>query len=167
MPPTWIILAFFYTNFKLSLLPVVIVGAVMAMLGRVILSVLARNYLRRFLPKSYEQNYDDLGIYFQQNQKLTIPIVLTYAFLPIPSNQVFIVAGLTKLNMKLISLSFLIGRLVSYSFWISITYHFSTQLKTIFEKHFSNNLTFVLEIMGILIIIALGRITWRKILKIH
>jgi hypothetical protein len=37
MPPTWIILAFFYLRYHLNLLPTVIIGAAAATLGRVVL----------------------------------------------------------------------------------------------------------------------------------
>ena len=49
MPPTWIILAFFVSKYQLQLLPVVLIGASCATLGRVILAGISRKYFRRFL----------------------------------------------------------------------------------------------------------------------
>jgi len=133
MPPTWTALTFFYLHFHLTLLPTVIIGAIAATTGRVILALFARHYFRPFLTRKIAANYDELGGYLQEKQKWTIPIVVAYAFSPVSSNQLFIIAELTKLNLKIISFSFLIGSLISYAFWVSAAYHISTRLEIFFQ----------------------------------
>src|ERR1044072_1152319 len=93
MPPTWTILAFFYIHFDLNLFAVVIIGAISATCGRIILYNLAKNQFRKFFTDKYLRNYDTLGNYLENNKKMTIPLILTYAFLPIPSNELFVMAG--------------------------------------------------------------------------
>ncbi len=166
MPPTWLVLAFFFSRFHLNLFATVLIGAISATCGRVLLYHLARLYLRPFLPKKFEQNYDYLGSYIQKRQNLTIPIVITYAFLPIPSNDVFIIAGLTGLKIKIIAFSFFVGRLISYSFWISLAYHLSNRLEMVFAEHFSNLAGIAAELLGFGIILLVGKINWRKILRV-
>src|SRR2546421_13102023 len=75
MPPTWIVLAFFYMHFHSSFLPTVLIGAICATLGRVTLAFLAKYYFRPFLPKSFYKNYTSLGTYFRTHQHFTIPFV--------------------------------------------------------------------------------------------
>ena len=165
MPPTWTILAFFYTTFHLYLLPTVIIGAVAATLGRILLALLVRHVFRGYIPKSFLKNYTYLGDYFKKYQKFSIPIILTYAFFPVSSNDVYIIAGLSDISLKVIALSFFIGRLISYSFWISASYHFSTQLTSIFTTHLTRTNTIIFELIGVLLIVAVGKINWRKILR--
>lgn len=110
-------------------------------------------------------NYNHLGRYFKENQKLTIPVVVMYAFLPIPSNQVFIIAGLTNLNLKLIAFSFLFGRVISYTFWVTVAYQVSERFEDVIVGHFSNAHTIFMEILSISIVVILGMIPWSKLLK--
>lgn len=165
MPPTWIVLAFFVAKYDLNTLPVVLIGASCATLGRVILAFASQRFLRKLLPKNYQQNYASIGSYLNKHEALTIPLVLTYAFLPIPSNHVFIAAGLAKVRIKILAGSFLVGRLISYTFWVSLTQRFSDNLVDIFSKHYSKVGSVVVEIVGLLLLYLLGRIAWKKVLK--
>ncbi len=167
MPPTWLVLAFFHIHFDLSLPLTVLIGATAATSGRIVLSILVRVFLKPFLPQTLSENYDALGIFFQHNQKLTIPIVFLYAFLPIPSNQVFIIAGLAKLDIRIIAFSFFIGRLISYSFWVSVAHEVADRLEAIFIGHFSSFWTLLLELIVFMSIFIIGKINWRKVLKIE
>lgn len=166
MPPTWVILAFFYIHFNLLLMPIVLIGAASATLGRTVLFWLAKHHVRRFIPQRYLENYDILGQFLHKSMKVTVPIVLIYAFFPIPSNQLFIIAGLTRLKIKIIAFSFLAGRLISYTFWISVVSSVADRLDLVFSNYFSNFGSFVVEILGLVLIYFIGKINWRKILKI-
>ena len=165
MPATWIVLTFFYIKFNLFFIPTVIIGAVMATAGRVLLSFVAKHYLRPFLSKNSQANYDALGSYFNRHKQLTIPAVLSYAFLPIPSNQVFIAAGLANFNILVISLAFFVGRLISYSFWVGVAANLTDNLENIFVHHYTNMWSVVVEMLGFVLLIILSRIPWKNILK--
>ena len=165
MPPTWTILAFYYINFHPSLLPTVIVGAVAATLGRITLYYISKNNFRGFFSKKSLDNYDALGSFFKKKQKLSIPLFLTYAFFPISSNYVYIAAGLAKINIKVLAISFFVGRLISYSFWVAASHIVTTRIEDIFSKHVSNISVVIFEIVGLVVVILIGRINWKKILK--
>lgn len=164
MPPTWIVLAFFYHHYHLAFVPTVIIGATTATFGRVTLAYLARHVLHDKIPKSWTKNYDDLGAYVKSHQKLTIPVMLTYAFFPISSNYVYIMAGLSGLPINIIAISFFIGRLISYSFWISAASFATRHLEDIFQGHLVQSQTIIFEIAGLLVVWGIGRIPWKKIL---
>lgn len=165
MPPTWTILAFFSVKYHLWLLPTVLTGASFATFGRVILATISKLFFRRFLSKKSQENYASLGEYFNTHKKVSIPLVITYMFFPIPSNDIFIAAGLAKANIKILSAAFFVGRLMSYSFWISASAHFSKNIEEIFNLHFSKTNTFLFELGGLLILYIIGKIAWKKILK--
>lgn len=165
MPPTWIVLAFFVAKYDLQLLPVVLIGATCATLGRVVLANLSKNFFRRLLPKNSQANYASIGAYLNNHQHITIPLVLTYAFLPIPSNHIFIAAGLAKVRIKLLAGSFFAGRLISYTFWVSVTQRLSDNLVDLFSRHYARTGSVIAEIAGLGLLLLLGTIGWKKILK--
>lgn len=167
MPPTWLILAFFYLHFNLDLVPLVVIGASSASLGRVVLANFAKLYIRKYFPASWFKNYDALGAYLSQKQELTAPLVLTYAFFPIPSNQIFIVAGLSRLDLRIIAISFFIGRLISYTFWVSLANAVVDNLELVFTNHLLSTTTILAELAGFLLILLIGKINWQKLLKIN
>lgn len=107
-----------------------------------------------------------LGKFVQSHENLTIPVIITYAFLPIPSNQMFIAAGLSGLNIRVIAFSFLVGRLISYTFWISAAHKLVDSLENIFSVHYSNFWAFVIQLIGFGIIILISKINWSKYLKV-
>lgn len=165
MPPTWTVLAFFVTKYDLLLIPVVLIGASCATLGRVVLAGISRKYFRRILSADSQENYATIGEYLNRNKHITIPLVVAYAFLPIPSNDVFIAAGLAKVKIKLLAGSFFVGRLISYTFWVSLTQRFSDNLLDLFSKHYTKVGSIVLEVVGLLLLYLFGKIAWKKILK--
>lgn len=165
MPPTWMVLAFFYIKYDLRLLPVVVVGATAATLGRVVLYFLARGALRNILPKKMAANLEYLGNYLEKRQNFTIPFIIFYGFLPIPSNQAFITFGLADVPIKMIAVAFFLARLLSYSFWVAAAHRFSDGLEGIFARHLGRTETFIMEAIGFVVIFAISKINWRKMLK--
>ena len=165
MPPTWIILSFFYVNNDLLFLPTVILGVIAATSGRIVLALISKYWLKKALPISFYSNYQYLGKYLKGHTKLTLPIVFGYAFSPISSNSLFIMAGLSNLNLKLIASSFFIGRLISYSFWITASHQLSNRLDTIFTGAFSSLDTFISALISMGIVVIIGRINWENLLK--
>lgn len=166
MPSTWIVLAFFDYHYKLAILPVVLVGVVMATLGRITLYYISTEHSHRFLPKKSVENMETLGLYLNRRMKITIPLFLIYAFLPIPSNQVYIGAGIAKMKVKFLATCFFFGRMFSYFFWVSATHIAINSLEGIFSHRFTKMGSIVLEIIGFAALYLFTQINWAKILKI-
>src|SRR5829696_5132555 len=103
MPPTWSILAFFLIHFDLPLLPLALGGAVAATSGRLVLALGARHLGPRVVPADW----------LRTHQRWVGPAVLLYSFGPIPSNQLFIAAGLGQLDLRVVAGAFFIGRVIS------------------------------------------------------
>ena len=165
MPPTWIVLAFFVGKYDLRLLPVVLIGAVCATIGRIILTMISRKYFSRFFSKESKTNYESIGDYLNNHKGITIPLMVTYAFIPIPSNHVFIAAGLAKVNIDVLVSAFFVGRFISYTFWVKLTEKLSDNISDIFNSHYSKIGSIVAELAGLLILYFIGKIAWKKILK--
>lgn len=165
MPPTWAILSYFTIKYDLALLPTILIGVICAVAGRVVLYFLAAHLLRRFLSKGTLANFDSLRNYLSSREKITLPFIFAYAFSPIPSNQLFIVAGLTHFNIKLLTFSFFVGRLLSYSFWVGLANTASNTLEEIFAEHFTRTTSIIIEVIGITFLILVSRINWKRFLK--
>lgn len=165
MPATWTVLAFFYIKYNLLLIPTVAIGAIAATAGRIVLYSLSRQFIQPHLKGKTKENLFALGDFLNSNQKLAFTVVLAYAYLPIPSNEVFIAAGLAGVNIKIIAFSFFIGRLISYTFWVSLTNHVAQNLEGIFARSYTRLGATIAEILGIVVLIAITQIPWKKLLK--
>lgn len=165
MPPTWIVLTFYYLHYKMFLPFVVIVGAICATSGRIMLAWLSNRYLRRFIPARPKENLTALADHLLKDKKLTIPVVLTYAFLPISSNQMFIAAGVANADIKIIAISFFVGRMISYTFWISVAHQVADRLDNVFNRHYSNTKAILIELASFLLLYLVSLIDWKKVFK--
>lgn len=165
MPATWSVLALFYIKYDLAFVPVIIIGAAMASLGRMVLYFLSREFVPKIVPAKWLVNYHDLGKLLNVDRKVTIPLMVGYAFLPIPSNQVFIAAGLARADIKVIIISFFFGRLLSYSFWVAAAHRVASSLDDLFIGHFAGGAKLGAEIFSFSLIFIIGAIPWKKILN--
>ncbi len=162
MPPTWMLLVFFALRQNLYTLPVIVLGAIAATLGRITLMYLAGHF-GKLLPAWMQTNYKGLGELLKKRTSLTIPVVLAIAFSPIPSNQLFVVAGLSDMNKKLVAGSFLLGRMISYSFWVLSAKTVNNRLEDLFEGYLDPT-KFLIAGGGIIFMIWLvGAIPWSQI----
>jgi hypothetical protein len=116
-PPTWAVLSFIAIRYSSNILLLALVGAVAAMLGRLVLAKLSTVVIRqKFLSEGTRKNIDAVRSHLESRKKLTFSILLFYAFSPFPSNHLFIAYGLTAPKLKLIAIPFLLGRIVTYAF---------------------------------------------------
>lgn len=164
MPPTWVVLSFLFIQYHLLFWPTVILGVIGATSGRVVLALLSRKF-ESFLPEKLWKNYAELGELLKSRQSLTIPVVLGYAFSPVSSNSLFIIAGLSNLRLDIIAFSFFVGRVFTYSFWITASHQIGQRLEDIFSTHFTSINTLISALFSLLVIIVVGKIKWGKLFK--
>ena len=119
-PPTWMALAFVGFEFPAAnIVLLVLIGAVAATLGRVVLAKLSHWLVReRLLGEAHRKNIDVIKERLGKKTALTFGLFLFYAFSPLPSNFLFIAYGLTGLPLMRVVLPFFVGRAASYSVFI-------------------------------------------------
>ncbi len=166
MPATWVILAFFYIKFHLLYLPLLLIGVIFATFGRVLLALISRYWLKKILPKKFYENYNYIGKYLKTHKSISIPIILGYAFMPVSSNVLFIIAGISNLNLRIIASCFIIGRLISYSTMLSLSSYTFHRLESTISHHFISNQTIIGTFLSMFIFIMIGYIKWDKILTL-
>lgn len=162
MPPTWMVLVFFLATYNLNPVAMVIIGALFALSGRLVLYYLASKF-RGVLPKRMDKNYQDLGKFLSEHKAISLPLFLLFAFYPLPSNQLFIVAGLAKVKPKLLAWSFLGGRLLSYSFWVGGAHVIDRRLEIMFRDGLDPRSIVVALTSAIFLIAIPGFLPWKKI----
>ena len=166
-PPTWTVLSFIAVRYKVNVLILSIVGAMAATLGRLALAKLSKLIIRqRLLSQGARDNIDHLRERLQDKTRLTFGVFLIFAFSPLPSNQLFIAYGLTALNLGLVAFPFLLGRLVSYTFWGLTASGVARWMdyESIRTGSFFGYYFLAIQLFTILTIYMFTRVDWSKLL---
>ncbi|HLH23704.1 MAG TPA: hypothetical protein VK066_14375 [Chloroflexota bacterium] len=167
MPPTWSVLAFFLIQLDLPLLPLALGGAVAATAGRVALAQAARLLGPRLLPTDVLGNLRDLGTYLRTHSRWIGPAVLVYSFGPIPSNQLFMAAGLAHLDLRLVAGAFFAGRVVSYTLFAHVADRAVSSMADVFAETFTRPQLLALEVASLGLLVLIAKIPWGRLLGIH
>src|SRR5581483_3324030 len=150
MPPTWSILALFLVRYNLPLVPLAVGGAVAASAGRLTLALASRRWGRRWLSTQRRSNLAHLGAWLDTRGRLAAPLaMLFYSFGPIPSNQLFIGAGLTRMRLAPIVGAFLAGRIFSYTFFVASAHVVHTRIDEVFAARWSNLGALAVEMLAL------------------
>lgn len=167
MPPTWSVLAFFLIHFDLPLLPLSLGGAAAATAGRLTLALAARRLGPRLVPADTLRNLTDLGTYLRRHERWIGPAVLLYSFGPIPSNQLFIAAGLAGVDLRMIGGAFFVGRIISYTVFAHTAERVVDNLPDVFGNALTSPPTILLEVASLAILVAIAKMPWGRLLGIH
>jgi len=117
-PPTMAVLIFYKLNTDLDTAAIIAIGVLAASSGRYILA-LGTRALRSKLKREYRENLEHLGEVVNRNSKSIILYFLFFLISPLPSAQVFEAAALMNARLVPITITFLIGRSISYSLYVA------------------------------------------------
>lgn len=165
MPPTWVMLAYFHLNHGLPVLPLAVVGALGATTGRAILALGSRAIGERYLPAAWRANITALVETLESQPRLAVSSLALFALGPVPSNQLFIAAGLARVPLFPILLVFGIARCLSYVLWVSAANLADQTLRDVLEPQISGWGVIAIQLAGFAIIILAMQIDWRRILQ--
>src|SRR5687768_12530951 len=163
MPPTWTFLAFFLVQYDLPLLPLALGGAVAAAAGRTVLARASRRWGTRLLPPERRSRLARLGGWLEERARWAAPVaVLIYSLGPIPSNELFIAAGLTRMRRRPITGAFFCGRVISYPLWAATARFVVTDLEGVFLGHWRSVGLVVVELLALLGLLLFTRVDWPR-----
>jgi len=124
-PPTWSLLVYFELARDLNPVALIAIGIIAAAAGRFILAHVFRR-IRRFLPTGYVRNLENLGSQLTAHRGKAAATFGLFFFSPLSSAQLFEAAGLMRsLNLLRITIAFMCGRLVTYTFYVYGTHTFA------------------------------------------
>ena len=117
-PPTWAILVFFSLQFDLPAVPLILCGALAAAAGRFLLA----SGSRRLRPRLSADRIEHIGraqAAISANRRRATAGLGLFALSPVPSGQLFVGAGLMTVPLLPLTAAFFVGRLVSYSIYVT------------------------------------------------
>jgi len=162
MPPTWAVLATFHiARPELPLLPLTVGGAAMSAFGRSRLALLSRAG-GRLLPARDRRNAEALGALFERHQRLSLGILFAYCLGPLPSNALFIAAGLGRMRLGAVTATFFVARAIADTFWVWGAGRASGSLVKTFEDYLTSWQALVLQLATIAAVIVVMRLPWTR-----
>ena len=162
-PPTWSIMVYFALKYDLNDAALIAVGVLGAASGRYVLAHASRAS-RQWLPQKYVANMADFGEYLKQRSTHAWWLIATFFVSPLPSAQLFVAAGLMpSVKIGKVTIAFAVGRIVTYSIYVGLAHTLATtDIGQIITNHLRSPWGLASELLMLGILVALGRIDWRK-----
>ena len=161
-PPTWAVLVFFRLQSDLAAIPLVLIGALAAACGRLVLAYGSRRFRSRLSPKRIE-NLEAVRDAIAGGPKRAVAGLALFALSPVPSAQLFVAAGLVDASLLPLTAVFFAGRIISYTIYATAASAAKDSLGTIMESAFTSPLGIALQLLALAGLVALLRIDWARI----
>jgi hypothetical protein len=165
-PPTWAVLVLFKLQWDLDAVPLVIVGAVAAATGRLLLAMATRR-LKPHLPARSVANLEANGALLTGHRAGSIVGLALFAVSPLPSAQLFEAAGLLDVPLVPLTVAFFAGRLVSYSLYVGAASLAQANLGQLFESVFTSPWSWAVEIALLAGLVLLAQVNWAERLHLR
>jgi len=163
-PPTWAVLVLFTVNGDYVGPVLVVVGAVAAAAGRLLLAHATRR-LRRFVPQRERVNLEAVGELLTERRGRSLAGLALFAVSPVPSAQLFEAAGLMTVRLVPLTAAFFVGRTVSYGLYVGGAH---TASETDTGKVLISSLTspwgVALQVAMLVGLVLLARVDWRGVI---
>lgn len=167
MPATWLVVAFFLVVLHLPIWPLCLGCAIAATGGRCVLALLSRRWGRKLLRAKERANVDALGSWLNGRAGWRRALeVFVYALGPIPSNLIFIAAGLAGTSIGPVAAGFFGGRLISYPLLAGSARGINDHFDNLFIRALHDPKTLVLELASIAGIVVITKIDWARALHV-
>lgn len=161
-PPTWAVLVLFHLHQDVTVPLLVLVGALSAASGRILLALATRR-LGDYLPAKHRANIEAAGELLTRRPGESVAALALFAVSPVPSAQLFEAAGLMKVRLLPLTAAFFAGRTVSYALYLGGAHAVGT---TDTGKLLLSSLTspwgLAWEIGLIAALVLLARVDWTK-----
>jgi uncharacterized membrane protein YdjX (TVP38/TMEM64 family) len=162
-PPTWAVLVYFRLQSDLAAVPLVVIGAVCSASGRFVLARLSRRFRSRLSAERIE-HLEAARQAIAGGRKRAIAAFALFLLSPIPSAQLFVAAGVMAVPLVPLTAVFFIGRLVSYSIYVSAASAARHSLGSILQSTFRSPLGIALQILMLAALVGLLRVDWAHLL---
>lgn len=161
MPSTWMVLAYFYIQHDLPLLPLTVGGAIVSGFGRLLLAKGSEWFSRHFM-RVRRRDLELVGGYLDRNRHVAAPATFAYTLTPLPTNNLFIAAGMVGVNLGWVLAGFWAGRILADTFWVWTTERVFASMGDVFEGAFSTPWAMALQSLSVLSIALLYVLPWSR-----
>jgi membrane protein YqaA with SNARE-associated domain len=163
-PPTWAVLVFFRFRWDIPVVPLVLLGASSASLGRVVLALASRRVGGR-LSERRRRSMDVVRVALQGSRRGAWAGLGLFLLSPLPSAQLFVAAGLLRVALVPLTAAFLVGRLVSYSLYVGAASAAKASLGSAFTAAFTSPWVIALQVAMLVGLLALTRVDWPGLIE--
>jgi len=163
-PPTWAILVFARITWHLNPVAIVLLGVVAAMAGRFLLASVTRRF-RGHLGESHRANLQAASDLLFERKGRAWAVLGLFVVSPLPSAQLFVAAGLLDIELLPLTLAFGLGRLVSYSFYVTLATLADKRLGTILRDALGSPWSVALQVGLLAGAAALPFVHWPALLE--
>jgi hypothetical protein len=164
MPSSWMVMAFFYIQFDLPLLPLTLGGAFVSGLGRIVLAKSNTIFKRRFM-RGQEEDLDELGTYLNERGRQVSVFVFLYSLTPLPTNNLWVAAGLAEVNLVYVLAGFWTARAVADTFFVWTTDRVFNSLEDVFTGAWGSWPAIALQLLSVTSILLLYKVPWAQWLR--
>jgi membrane protein YqaA with SNARE-associated domain len=165
MPPTWALLAYFRVNHDLDVWSLSLVGALGATTGRALLALMSRSAGERIVPQRWQSNVTALVEAIRSRPSFSLPTLGLFALGPVPSNHLFIAAGLANAPLPPVLAVFAVARFVSYLIWVSAATTAAGSLRDLVGPRHGGGVGVAAQIAGFVMLILVMQIDWSRFLR--
>jgi membrane protein YqaA with SNARE-associated domain len=160
-PPTWAILVFARLRWHLDAFALVALGVIGATTGRYLLARGARHFKKR-MPTRLGDNLEYARRALERRRARTLALFGIFVLSPLPSAQLFLAAGFLKTPLLPLTLAFSLGRVVSYSLYVSAATVADQRFGAVVHNAFGSLWSIIGQALLLAIVCALPFINWRR-----
>jgi membrane protein YqaA with SNARE-associated domain len=161
-PPTWSVIVLYGLNSELKLVPMVLVAALAAALGRFLLAFACR-HLGGWIKGKTRRNLDAARDAIRRHRRGGIVALGLFALSPLPSAQLFEAAGLARVPLLGFTAAFFVGRTLSYTLYAATAKGIGeSSLGDSFRHGLTSPLGLGLQILTIALLVAFTQIDWAR-----
>lgn len=166
-PPTWAVLVFYRLHGHLAPVALVLIGAIAAAGGRLLLAV-AFSHLRGHVSAKQTANLTGAGKVLSRDRKRSVAGLALFALSPVPSAQLFEAAGLIGVALIPLTAAFFAGRIVSYGLYVGgASAAANTSIGHLVTASFTSPLGITVQVLLLVALVGLTRIDWAGIHQRH
>jgi membrane protein YqaA with SNARE-associated domain len=160
-PPTWAVLVLFTLHGDYVEPVLVLVGALAAAGGRLLLAHGTRR-LRRFVPDKQRDNLEAAGELLTRRRTRSVAGLALFAVSPVPSAQLFEAAGLMTVRLLPLTAAFFVGRTVSYGLYVGGAKTLSeTDTGEVLLSSLTSPWGVAIQVAMLVGLVLLARVDWR------
>lgn len=160
-PPTWGVLVLFRLHEHLNIAVLVLLGALAAGLGRLLLALTVRHFRQR-LPARRVNSLRAAGLYLSGHRGRSALGLVLFALSPLPSAQLFEAAGALEVPLLPVAGAFFAGRLVSYSTYLTAAGLAQASLGDQLKNSLTSWPSLTLQALLLGAVVLLARVDWTK-----
>ncbi|VVB73336.1 Uncharacterised protein [uncultured archaeon] len=155
--PTWMMVSMFIGGQDVTAaLPIVAVAVAASAVGRYTLARYSGHLLDRYLPDKHKTSVRFIDKFLRDEKGMIWPFSISflYALSPLPTNALFLVAGVGRFRLMLLLSGFFMGEFLSNMAYISMV-----------NVALSPQNCLLFGLLGLVITVAIFIIDWKKVIK--